>query len=200
MAYITLEGNIGVGKSTLLKRLAERLGWEAVEEGIEFDAGFQALLKQRYEDPSPENVAKLQLYIANFMAERINALDPNKNYVVERSVFATELFSLAAGRGDIIDAIAGHVLRVPPPLFYLYLSAPPEVCLSRIQQRDRDGESGISLDYLKTLHTIHEKWFHTVEPLGRAVRVPAYQHPDVDKLADYIDWYLHRREDAPRLH
>ncbi|MDG2898427.1 deoxynucleoside kinase, partial [Vibrio parahaemolyticus] len=37
MPYITLEGNVGVGKSTLLHRLADELGWEAVEEGIEFD-------------------------------------------------------------------------------------------------------------------------------------------------------------------
>ncbi|KAB0285453.1 AAA family ATPase [Vibrio fortis] len=187
MPYITLEGNVGVGKSTLLKRLSEELGWEAVEEGIEFDSGFQKLLKKRYEDPSPENVANLQIYIANFMAERINALDPNKYYLVERSVFATELFSLAAGRTDIIDAIAGHVLRVPPPEFYLYLTAPPRLCHERVIERARDVEAaGVPLDYLHTLHDIHERWYHMMQPLGRVKRVDAVKHPDVSVLADYI--------------
>lgn len=187
MAYITLEGNVGVGKSTLLHRLADELGWEAVEEGIEFDEGFQSLLKERYENPTPENVAKLQLYVANFMAERINALDPNKHYVVERSVFATELFSLAANRPDIIDALAGHVLRVPAPEFYLYLSAPPRLCLERIRERDRTGEGeGISLEYLQTLHDIHERWFNMMHFLGRVQKVDAVDHPDVKRLAESV--------------
>ncbi|WP_033928502.1 deoxynucleoside kinase [Vibrio cholerae] len=187
MPYITLEGNVGVGKSTLLHRLADELGWEAVEEGIEFDEGFQTLLKERYENPTPENVAKLQLYVANFMAERINSLNPNKFYVVERSVFATELFSLAANRPDIIDALAGHVLRVPAPEFYLYLSAPPRLCLERIRERDRTGEGkGISLEYLQTLHDIHERWFNMMRFLGRAQKVDAVDYPDVKRLAESV--------------
>ncbi|EMP4384101.1 deoxynucleoside kinase [Vibrio parahaemolyticus] len=187
MPYITLEGNVGVGKSTLLHRLADELGWEVVEEGIEFDEGFQTLLKERYENPTPENVAKLQLYVANFMAERINELDPNKFYVVERSVFATELFSLAANRPDIIDALAGHVLRVPAPEFYLYLSAPPRLCLERIHERDRTGEGeGISLEYLQTLHDIHERWFNMMSMLGRVKRVDAVDYPDVKRLAEAV--------------
>lgn len=187
MPYITLEGNVGVGKSTLLHRLADELGWEAVEEGIEFDEGFQTLLKERYENPTPENVAKLQLYVANFMAERINALDQKKFYVVERSVFATELFSLAANRPDIIDALAGHVLRVPAPEFYLYLSAPPRLCLERIRERDRTGEGeGISLAYLQTLHDVHEHWFNMMHFLGRVQKVDAVDHPDVKNLAESV--------------
>ncbi|MEP7694543.1 deoxynucleoside kinase [Vibrio parahaemolyticus] len=187
MPYITLEGNVGVGKSTLLHRLADELGWTAIEEGIESDKGFQDLLKKRYDDPTPENVANLQLYIAGFMADRINALDPNKFYVVERSVFATELFSLAANRPDIIDALAGHVLRVPAPVFYLYLTAPPKLCLERINKRARSEEgAGIPLDYLETLHDIHERWFYHMSFLGRVKRVDAVEHPDVKKLAEHI--------------
>ncbi|MDP5253355.1 MULTISPECIES: deoxynucleoside kinase [unclassified Vibrio] len=187
MPYITLEGNVGVGKSTLLHRLADELGWEAVEEGIEFDAGFQSLLKERYENPTPDNVARLQLYVANFMADRINQLDRDKYHVVERSVFATELFSLAANRPDIIDALAGHVLRVPAPEFYLYLSAPPRLCLERIRKRDRTGEGeGVTLEYLQTLHDIHERWFNMMHLLGRAQKVDAFDYPDVKKLAEAV--------------
>ena len=187
MPYITLEGNIGVGKTTLLHKLAKELGWEPVEEGIEFDEGFQELLAERYLNPTDENVAKLQLYVANFMAERINALDPDKYYVVERSVFATELFSLAAGRDDIVDALAGHVLRVRPPLFYIYLAAPPEMCLERISQRDRKGESSISLEYLNILHDLHERWHDLMTLSGRVHKVDSTSYPDVRRLACEIN-------------
>lgn len=193
MPYITLEGNVGVGKSTLLHRLADELGWEAVEEGIEFDSGFQSLLKERYENPTADNVAKLQLYVANFMAERICSLDRDKYYVVERSVFATELFSLAANRPDIIDALAGHVLRVPAPELYLYLSAPPRLCLERIKKRDRKGEGeGISLEYLQKLHDIHERWFHMMAFFDRVQKVDAFDYPDVKKLAESIRAKMYR--------
>lgn len=186
MPYIALEGNIGAGKSTLLHRLGEELGWEVLEEGIEFDETFQSLLKLRYDDPSRDNVANLQIYIAQFMGERINNLDPDKYYLVERSVMACQLFSLAADRPDIIDAIAGHVLKVNPPEFYLYLTASPENCLDRIIQRDRDGENNIDIDYLRKLHGIHENWYGVLSSVGRAYQIDSNGHPNVVNLAANI--------------
>lgn len=40
MFYIILEGNVGVGKLILFYCFVDELGWEVVEEGIEFDEGF----------------------------------------------------------------------------------------------------------------------------------------------------------------
>lgn len=186
MPYITLEGNIGVGKSTLLHELADELGWEAVEEGIESDPTFKMLLRERYEFPCDETVGRLQLYIADFMARRIAALDPDKYYVVERSVFATQLFSLAAGRDDLVDALAGHVIGVKPPEFYLYLSAPPKLCYERVKKRDREGECGVSLGYLERLHQVHERWYHSMAMFRRVKRVDCFDYPDVKAVAELV--------------
>lgn len=171
MPYICIEGNIGAGKSTLLHKLGAELGWEVVEEGIEFDPEFQNMLKRRLLEPTPENIGAFQLYIASFMADRIAALDPNKYYLVERSVSATQLFALAAGLPNIIDALAGHVLRVPAPEFFVYLGVDPKTCLERTRKRDRDGESEYTLEYLELLHSIHERWFMDASKLERGIRV-----------------------------
>ncbi len=171
MPYVCIEGNIGAGKSTLLHKLGAELGWEVVEEGIEFDPKFQEMLQRRLMDPSPENIGAFQLYIASFMADRIAALDPNKYYLVERSVFATQLFALAAGIPNIIDALAGHVLRVPAPEFFVYLDVDPITCLERTRKRARDGESEYQLDYLELLHSIHDRWFNDASQLDRVMRV-----------------------------
>lgn len=186
MPYVCIEGNIGAGKSTLLHKLGAQLGWEVVEEGIEFDPDFQTMLKRRLVDPSPKNIGDFQLYIASFMANRIAALDPNKYYLVERSVSATQMFALAAGLPNIIDALAGHVLRVPAPAFFVYLGVDPETCLERTRKRARDGESEYTLDYLELLHSIHERWFADAFMLNRAIRIEDNHDEAVKVMAETI--------------
>lgn len=181
MPYVCIEGNIGAGKSTLLHKLGTSLGWEIVEEGIEFDPDFQVMLQRRLADPTAKNIGDFQLYIASFMANRIAALDPNKYYLVERSVSATQMFALAAGLPNIIDALAGHVLRVPAPEFFIYLGVEPETCLERTRKRGRDGESEYTLDYLQLLHSIHERWFADASMLNRAIRIED-NHDDAVKV------------------
>jgi len=46
------------------------------------------------------------------------------------------------------------------PDAYIYLRCEPEINDDRIKQRNRDGESGIPLDYLKALHEKHDEWLN----------------------------------------
>ncbi|XP_042327379.1 deoxyguanosine kinase, mitochondrial isoform X2 [Sceloporus undulatus] len=41
---------------------------------------------------------------------------------------------------------------------FLYLRAPPEICLERLRRRARPEEDGVQLHYLEQLHTQHENW------------------------------------------
>ncbi|XP_033474549.1 deoxyguanosine kinase, mitochondrial isoform X1 [Epinephelus lanceolatus] len=40
----------------------------------------------------------------------------------------------------------------------IYLRAPPEKCMERLERRGRAEEKGVKLDYLDKLHVQHEKW------------------------------------------
>lgn len=40
----------------------------------------------------------------------------------------------------------------------IYLKCKPEICKTRIQKRNREGEADISVDYLKDVHKKHEDW------------------------------------------
>ena len=39
---------------------------------------------------------------------------------------------------------------------YIYLQSNPEKCLERINKRNRQGEDDITLDYVTSLHNLHE--------------------------------------------
>ena len=45
----------------------------------------------------------------------------------------------------------------------IYLRCSPELCLKRIKQRNREGEEGIPLAYLRKVHERHEEWLKTLK-------------------------------------
>ena len=54
--------------------------------------------------------------------------------------------------------IADHL---PEPDLLIYLIAPPEILLKRIEERGREIESGISLEYLHLLDSFYDDWMGT---------------------------------------
>ncbi len=46
----------------------------------------------------------------------------------------------------------------------IYLRTKPETCYNRLQKRARSEESGVSLDYLQSLHQRHEDWLIDAKP------------------------------------
>lgn len=56
----------------------------------------------------------------------------------------------------------------------VYLRATPPTCMTRIAKRNRDGEENISVQYIKTLHELHDEWL-----LQDRVVITAKTHPDL---------------------
>lgn len=57
----------------------------------------------------------------------------------------------------IFDSL-NELFRTPRLHRFIYLRTSPERCLERMKKRGRFEEKGISLDYLKKIHDLHEKW------------------------------------------
>jgi len=43
-------------------------------------------------------------------------------------------------------------------IYIVYLRTDPEVALDRLRKRGRSEECGVSVDYLRAVHTLHEEW------------------------------------------
>lgn len=163
---VTVEGNIGVGKSTLLDKLAAELTrqtkqrWVSFKEEVDTDPTFQALLKAFTEDPKAHRVA-FQNYMTDLRHGIGKSLKAGTNYILERSLLSDLVFSEANAMGP--DGDRSHIDRIHEALTdyvsidtVLYLQADPKACYMRMMQRGREAEKGTDLSYIEHIAKCHD--------------------------------------------
>ena len=174
MALISIEGNIGAGKTTLVSVLKTKFPEvvfvdEPVDEWTTVtDSDGVSILQKYYADQKRYAFAFQMMAFITRVRRLREAFDrhPGKVIVTERSVFTDrEIFAKMlhdAGKIEDIeytiyqkwfDELVGHVTVD----YILYVRTEPTVCFERVIQRNRQGES-IPLDYLETCHRYHEEW------------------------------------------
>ncbi|PWJ44427.1 deoxynucleoside kinase [Sediminitomix flava] len=164
MKLIAVEANIGVGKSTLLPKLADEIGFTPIKEDVD-DPMFTKLLKDFTDNPhDTEKRLTFQKYITETRAKLLNNI-PEGNYLIERSLFSDLIFSQVNMLGmerpdgkylsyyyDIIDALKDY----PQVDAIVYLQADPKVSYERLLRRGRNAEAGTPFEYILDLHNYHE--------------------------------------------
>jgi deoxyadenosine/deoxycytidine kinase len=162
-AYIAIEGPIGVGKTSLVARLAETFGAEAVYE----EAEANPFLPRFYREPR-EAALPTQLSFLFSRARKLAALaQPDMFRPARIADFILEKDLLFAGLtlDDAELALYHEVYRrvapeAPAPDLVIYLQAPVEVLLQRISSRGRDYERPIARDYLERVAEAYTRFFH----------------------------------------
>jgi len=148
LQYIAVEGPIGAGKTSLAKRLAERLSAEPVLERPEENP----FLARFYQDMARYALPRAQLdlfarpVVADFLIEK----DP--------------LFAHATLSGDelvlyqkIYDSLRP---QAPAPDLVVYLQAQPDTLAERIRRRAASYERAIGEGYLALLVESYARFFH----------------------------------------
>ncbi|MES9946001.1 deoxynucleoside kinase [Candidatus Thiodiazotropha sp. CDECU1] len=161
--FIVVEGPVGVGKTSLVQRLANHFGSDVLLEGAEENPFLQRFYQNPREAALPAQLFFLfqrsrqwndlsqgdmfrQHLIADFMLEKdrlfaqIN-LDPDELQLYEQ----------------VYDRLT---LDAPPPELVVYLQAPVDVLMKRIKQRARPVERKIETDYLQRLCDAYADFFH----------------------------------------
>ncbi len=150
--FIAIEGNIGAGKTSLTKLLANETSSKLILEQFE-DNSF---LPKFYNNPEKYSFP-LEL---SFLAERYQQL---KTETPQNSLFEQQIFSdyfiykclifaqanLPADELKLYQEFFNIVIsniRIPDLLVYLYVDI--EVLLSNIKKRGREYEQNIKADYL----------------------------------------------------
>ena len=164
--YIVVEGPIGVGKTTLAKRLAASLGGEALLEAPEENP----FLPRFYENPRMTALAT-QLF---FLLQRVRQLNDIRqtdmfsavrvgDFMIEKDRMFAELTldpdELALYR-QVYEHIAGATVI---PDLVIYLQAPVDVLLRRIGARGIHYEHSMDPRYLDRIASAYTRFFHHYE-------------------------------------
>lgn len=161
--YIAVEGPIGVGKTTLTKYLAQTFNYDTLLEKAE-DNPF---LERFYSEES--NAAlPTQLFFLFQRVQQVNALRQADLFqpvrVADFLIEKDQLFAQATLDDEelrLYQQVYDHVtIDAPIPDLVIYLQAPEEVLLERIQKRGIDAERSIDSEYLNKLNEAYTRFFH----------------------------------------
>ncbi len=164
--YIAVEGPIGVGKTTLTHRLADRFGYQTLLEPAEENP----FLERFYRDGAA-HALPTQLYFLLHRTEQLRALRARDlfdrgtvaDFVIEKDRLFAEL-TLDAEELRLYESVYAHltVESITPDLI-IYLQAPAQVLLQRIRQRGVAAEQAIEPAYLERLSEAYARFFHFYE-------------------------------------
>jgi deoxyadenosine/deoxycytidine kinase len=166
-----VEGNIGSGKSTFLKKLSTefKVVQEPVDEWSKMKnvSSGKNILEEFYEDPR-RNAYLFQSIAFRSRVKNIADLK-DETVIIERSIYTDRMVfaEVCKEDGNIneiewndytewFDFVVKYIGFKPNG--FIYLRTIPEKSHERITKRKRSGESNISLEYLKKLHQRHDKW------------------------------------------
>jgi len=185
--YIVVEGPIGVGKTSLARRLAESFESDLLLEG----ADENPFIERFYADPRA-GALPTQLFFLFQRARQMAAMrqadmfQPVRvsDFLMEKDRLFAEL-TLDPDELKLYEQVYAHVtVDAPVPDLVIYLQAPVDILMKRIARRGIRYERRIDADYLQRLSEAYARMFlyYQASPL---LIVNAAHINLVDSDADY---------------
>ena len=187
LGYIAVEGPIGVGKTSLARRLADTLGAATVFEEAEANPFLERFYTAPREAALPAQLSflfqrtrKLEALAQADMFHPVRVAD----FMLEKDLLFAEL-TLDDSELALYHEVYRRVTpQVAHPDLVIYLQAPVEVLMRRIARRGRAFERGVNRDYLEQVVAAYTQFFHHYNQT-RVLIVNAATVNLVDDDADY---------------
>ena len=200
--HIAIEGTIGVGKSTLARKLAAHLGAELVlEQPLE-----NPFLDRFYADMAGYAFQTQLAFLFQRVKQMQGAAQPGmfSQALVSDYLFAKDaLFARLNLSDDEFRLYSQMYAQVAPqvhePDLIIWLQASPATLLQRVHQRGIAMEQGISLEYLQRLGNAYVEYFHgydgaPVFAVGTEQFNPIEREDDFNLLLERLAAFRGRRE------
>ncbi len=162
--YIVVEGPMGVGKSSLARRLAEQFDADMLFEQPEENPFLERFYRSREKYALPT-----QLHFLFQRCQQMKTLQQRDlfhssvvgDFLLEKDRLFAQV-NLDVDELHLYDQIYKHMSpELPRPDLVIYLQAPVSVLMQRIRRRGVDAEQDIHGDYLKSLCDIYSQFFHS---------------------------------------
>jgi deoxyguanosine kinase len=185
--FIAVEGPIGVGKSSLARRLCISLAAQGVLE----EAAQNPFLERFYRNPRA-GALPTQLYFLLQRAQQLASLKQQdlfapvrvSDYLLEKDRLFARVTLDDAEYALYEQLYARLDIQVPKPDLVVYLQAPVDVLLERIARRGVDYEQYIDRGYLERLNEAYARFFHEYD--GAALLI--VNAASIDPIANQRDY------------
>jgi len=203
---ISIEGNIGSGKSTLFEKLKIHFAnnkniifvrepvdiWERIQ-----DENGTTILEKFYQDQIKYSFSfQIMAYISriNLLKETIKE-HPGVTIITERSLYTDKMvFAKMLYDTHKIEYINYQIYLNLFDTFkndfnvdnIIYIKTNPDVCYNRILKRARNGENNISLDYLQLCDTYHNNMVDILQCDKIVLNGNVDIYENVSQLNDWI--------------
>ena len=175
---VIVEGNIGVGKTTLTCQLGRKLNYRIFLEPMSGNP----YLAKFYKDPK-KYALKMQLWLFRqrcmmYLRAVRHVMKSGQGVLLDRSLFSDHVFAAVShADGNMSNEgyerycrLRNQVLElVPFPDVVVYLNAVPQDCLKRIAERGRGCEGHIPVQYLLNLQNNYENFLDEIRKNGSEI-------------------------------
>jgi deoxyguanosine kinase len=188
-AFIAVEGSIGVGKTTLTKKLAASFKYATLLE----DAEENPFLDRFYRNREQAALAT-QLF---FLFQRVQKIQDMRqadifeparvaDFLMEKDPLFARI-NLDRDEYQLYEKVYQQLtIDAPKPDLVIYLQAPTDVLLSRIDNRGLAIERGIDRSYLERLNEVYSEFFLYYDDAPLLI-VNASEIDLANNVADYKD-------------
>ena len=161
--YIVVEGPIGVGKTSLTHKLAARLGADTLLE----NAGDNPFLPRFYQEPK-RYALPTQLHFLFDRARQLRDLAQGdlfragtvSDFLIDKDMLFARL-NLDDDEFELYQKVYADLApQAPTPDLVIYLQAPIDALLARVNRRGIDYERSMDAGYLEKLANSYSEFFH----------------------------------------
>lgn len=162
--FVAIAGNIGAGKSSLTELIAKHFGWKPYFESVDDNP----YLSDFYEDMRRWSFNLQVYFLSSRFRHQKELMRKEESYIQDRTIyedveiFAKNLYQmgLMSDRDYKNYSSLFHEMTeyLQPPDLLIYLRAGVPTLVKQIQQRGRDYETTIRIDYLEGLNKLYEDW------------------------------------------
>lgn len=193
--HIAVEGAIGVGKSTVAQRLADRLGSGTLMESAD-DNPFVELF---YQNPSRHALAVQLSFLFSRLKQwqSIHQLNLFSQGMVSDYLFAKDRLFASINLTDeefiLYDQVARLVsVDIPKPDLVIYLQSDHNIIMERIRNRNRAEERGLTPEYLQRVMAGYDNFFfHYQETPLLIVQTDKLNFAESDEAIDALIDRIH---------
>lgn len=162
--HIGIAGNIGAGKTTLTRLLAEHYGWKAKYESVTFNP----YLEDYYADIKRWSYNLETYFLAQRFRDLVEISQSDEVIIQDRTLMEgvnifvannVQMGNLSQRDYDTYMQLYNLMMSmVSQPDLLIYLRSSIEGIVRKIQKRGRDYEQSLSVEYLGNLNKLYEDW------------------------------------------